>query len=198
MEFADGRFALPTLPPRRPIATAAVTRLADMRLILRRLPSLPAGPRADRGRIAAIGHSFGGSIAAALMRTEPRIRAGVDMDGSIFGAARRRGVPRPFLVMTGGRGLDPTLRSMLRRSRGPRLALAFAGLEHMSFSDLPAIAPAGVGTPPARASRDVAVQRTYLRAFLDRFVRGRRSSLLERPSPRWPQVSVRFRRACCS
>jgi hypothetical protein len=68
----------------------------------------------------------------------------------------------------------------------------------MSFSDLPAIAPAGVGTPAARAPRDIAVQRAYLRAFLDRFVRGRRSSLLERRSARWPQVRVRFRRACCS
>ena len=127
VEFADGHFALPALPPRRPIAAAAVTRLADMRLILRRLPRLPSGPRADLGRIAAIGHSFGGSISAALMRVEPRIRAGVDMDGSIFGAASRRGVPRAFLVMTGGRGLDRNLRGTLRRSRGPRLGALLRG-----------------------------------------------------------------------
>jgi dienelactone hydrolase len=198
VEFPGGRFAVPTLPPPRPIATAAATRLADMRLVLRRLPTLPRGPQPDRRRVAAVGHSFGGSTAAALMRAEPAIRAGVDLDGSIFGAARRGGVPRAFLVMTGGGGLDDTLRSMLRRSRGPRLALAFAGLEHMSFSDLPVVAPESVRARGTSAARDIAVQRTYLRAFLDRFLLGRRSALLERPSARRPRVTVQFRRGCCS
>ena len=46
VEFADGRFALPTLPPRRPIAAAAVTRLADMRLDP--APSAPAAVRPPR------------------------------------------------------------------------------------------------------------------------------------------------------
>jgi len=168
-----------------------------MRFVLRRLSALPAGPRADRGRVAAIGHSLGGATAAALMRAEPAIRAGVDMDGSMIGTGRR-GVARPFLIMAGWRGLDPTLRTFLRNSRGPLLALRFRGLEHMSFSDLPAIAPTailGARRPPSR--RDVTVQRTYLRAFLDRYVRDRRSRLLDGPSDRRPDVRIAYRARCC-
>jgi dienelactone hydrolase len=197
VEFPDGRIGLPSAPsgrPERMIATAAATRLADMRLVLRRLTTMTTGPRADRRRVAAIGHSLGGSTAAALMRAEPAVRAGVDMDGSIFGTARR-GVPRAFLVMTGGGGPDPSIRGLLERSRGPRLALELAGLEHMSFSDLPAIAPEAFKT---RSARTIAVQRAYLRAFLDRYLRDQRSRLLEGPSTRWPQVSVRYRRECCA
>jgi dienelactone hydrolase len=103
VELPDGRFTLPSTPPRHPITAASATRLADMRLVLRRLNTIAGGPRADRRRVAAIGHSLGGSTAAALMRAEPSIRAGVDMDGSIFGTAAKRGVRHAFLVMLAGR-----------------------------------------------------------------------------------------------
>jgi dienelactone hydrolase len=196
VEFPGGRFTLMEPITGNPIAAAATARIADMRLILRRLDRLAPGPRADRRRVAAIGHSFGGSTSAALMRVEPSVRAGVDMDGSIFGPARRRGVPRAFMVMTGGGGPDPSIRGLLRNSRGPRLAVSIAGLEHMSFSDLPVIAPEAFG---GRASaRHIAVQRTYLRAFLDRYVLGRRSRLLDGPSRRWPEARVRYRAECCA
>jgi dienelactone hydrolase len=200
VEFPDGSMALPGAPsgsPQRLIAAAAATRLADMRLLRHRLGRLPSGPRADLRRVAAVGHSLGGSTAAALMRVEPAVRAGVDMDGSIFGPAEKQGVDRPFLVMAGWRGLDPTLRRFLRHSHGPRLALRFAGLEHLSFSDLPAILPTAVGGRRAPSAQDIAPQRRYLRAFLDRFVRGRAAALPEATS-RGGRVHVAYRRDCCA
>jgi len=198
VQFPDGHVEGRSVPAKNPIATNAATRLADMRLILRRLNKIAPGPRGDRRRIAAIGHSLGGSTAAALMRAEPTVRAGVDMDGSIFGPASRLGVSRPFMVMFGGEGgLDPSIRGLLEHSRGPRLALRIAGLVHFSFSDLPVSAPASIGAPKKPSVRDIAVQRAYLRAFLDRFLLGRRSPLLEGPSPRWPQVSFSYRQRCC-
>jgi hypothetical protein len=126
------------------------------------------------------------------MRAEPSIRAGVDMDGSIFGAARKRGVPRAFLVMLGGRKPDATVRGLLSHSHGPRLALEFAGFEHFSFSDLPVVAPAGPDVGKKPSVRDIVVQRAYLRAFLDRYVLRRRSPLLDGPSRRFPQVRFAY------
>jgi hypothetical protein len=171
-----------------------------MRLVLRRLNSLTtSGPRADRRRVAAIGHSVGGSTAAALMRAEPSVRAGVDMDGIILGPAARRGVAHAFMVMSAGKpALSlPSVRGLLKHSQGPRLALQFAGFEHFSFSDAPVIAPAALTTVKRPSARDIAVQRAYVRAFLDRYVRGRRSRLLAGPSSRWPQVAFRYRQRCC-
>ncbi|MEY2533438.1 MAG: hypothetical protein QOF29_1348 [bacterium] len=198
VEFPDGHMELPSaVRAKRPLATAARARLRDMRLILRRLNTMAPGPRADRGRVAAIGHSFGGSTAAALMRVEPSVRAGVDMDGSIFGNARRRGVSRAFLVMSSG-GADSSIRTFLEHSTGPRLALEFAGFEHMTFSDVPIVAPGAPGAGATRPARAVAVQRAYLRAFLDRYLLGRPSRLLEGPSRRWPQVTFGRRGRCCA
>jgi len=193
VELADG-----TILPISPRWDSGA-RLADLRFALRSLDAMGPGPRADLRRVAAIGHSLGGSTAAALMRAEPSIRAGVDMDGLIEGAASRRGVPRAFMVMAAGPAVlaRRDVRGLLAHSTGPRLALQFSGFDHFSFSDAPVIAPlaSGVGRHPS--ARDIAVQRAYLRAFLDRYVRGRRSALLDGPSARRPQVSVRYRARCC-
>jgi dienelactone hydrolase len=193
IDLPDGRFALPSGDPEPSIAAASATRLADMRLVLRHLNTMATGPRADPRRVAAVGHSLGGSTAAALMRAESSIRAGVDMDGSIFGTAKDRGVPRAFLVMLGGRSADASIRGLLKHSHGPRLALQFAGFEHMSFSDLPVIGPDSLGVGKTPSARDIVAQRTYLRAFLDRYVLGRRAPLLDGPSRRFPQVHIAYR-----
>jgi hypothetical protein len=132
------------------------------------------------------------------MRADPAVRAGVDLDGAIFGPARWRGVPRPFLVMmsAGARLVsNPSMRRFLAHPGGSRLGLTFAGFEHMSFSDWPVTAPANVGARKTPSARDIAVQRAYLRAFLDRYVLGRRPRLLEGPSRRWPQVGFPCRRS---
>jgi dienelactone hydrolase len=203
VEFPDGDIQLPSTDLHPSLAALSATRLADMRLVLHRLilqrPSgISNGPRPDSGHIAVVGHSLGGSTAAAVMRAEPRVRVGVDIDGSIVGSASRLGVTRPFMVMTGRTGLDPTTRAMLTHSSGPRLALWFVDLEHMSFSDLPAIAPTALSPGAPRSVRAIAVQRAYLRAFLDRYLLNRRSRLLAGPSPRWPQVIFQYRRRCCA
>lgn len=202
VEFPDGDIQLPSTDVPS-LAALSAARLQDLRLILNRLilhgvGGTPNGPRPDPGRIAVVGHSLGGSAAAAVMRAARRVNVGVDIDGSILGSARRRGVTRPFMVMAARGGPDATVREMLRRSSGPRLALRFADLDHLAFSDLPAIGPTALTPGRPRSVRAIAVQRAYLRAFLDRFMLNRRSALLTGPSPRWPQVSFQYRRRCCA
>jgi dienelactone hydrolase len=202
VEFLNGDIQLPSTDLSS-LAAASATRLADMRLILHRLilhrvSGTSNRPRPDSGRIAVVGHSLGGSTAAAVMRAERRVDVGVDIDGSILGSARRRGVTRPFMVMRGRPGLDPTMRAMLRHSSGPRLALRFADLDHLAFTDLPAVGPTALSPGRPRSVRAIAVQRAYLRAFLDRYMLNRRSRLLTGTSPRWPQVTFQYRRRCCA
>ncbi|MCP9486458.1 MAG: Cpe/LpqF family protein [Gaiellaceae bacterium MAG52_C11] len=201
VELPDGRVELPTSwthPPKAATFEASLresqaTRVLDLRLILRSLGVASKGPRPDLGRVASMGHSFGGSTSAALMRIEPRILAGIDLDGSIFGAAAKRGVPRAFLIIgTGGR--DSSTRGLLEHSSGPRLELSIKGLVHGSFSDLPVVSPGAVSVGKWRASaKDIVMQRVYVRAFLDRYVRGLPSPLLDGPSPRFPRVTFTYR-----
>src|SRR4051794_4542623 len=168
LQFPDGHVEGRSVPLRHLIRTEAAIRLADMRLVLRRLNTLAPGPRADLGRVAAVGHSLGGSTAAALMRAEPRVRARGGPDspifrpaprrrvdpggraggarrGSFLGPARRRAVAPPFMVLVGGRRLDGSLGGLLKPPRGPRPPLGTAGSAPFSFSALPVPAPASIG-----------------------------------------------------
>lgn len=201
VEFPGGRIGLPTWwtnPPKAATFEASprksqATRVLDLQLILRSLSMPSNGPRPDLRRIASMGHSLGGSTSAALMRVEPRILAGIDLDGSIFGTAAKRGVPRAFLIMGTGR-LDSSTQGLLEHSSGPRLGLNVKGLQHLSFSDLPVVAPAAVSVGKWRASaQDIVIQRVYVRAFLDRYVLGLPSPLLDGPSPRYPRVTFNYR-----
>jgi dienelactone hydrolase len=195
VEFPDGRFAFASVTPSKdPIASVSATRVRDLRLILHSLSTMPKGPLPDRRRIAAMGHSLGGSTAAALMRVEPTVRAGIDLDGTIVGAAARSGIRRPFLALTaaGHWAHDPSLRRFFSHSRGPRLALEVAGFDHFSFSDMPVIGPGSPGVGKRPSARDISLQTTYVRAFLDRYLRDRPSRLLDRPSRRFPRVSFKY------
>jgi hypothetical protein len=141
-------------------------------------------------------HSFGGSTSAELMRVEPQIVAGIDLDGTIHGAAARRGVARPFLVLDTPQThvTDPTIRRFLKHSTGPRLEISIKGFVHGSFSDLPVLAPDAVSVGKWHASAsDIVMQRAYVRAFFARYLLGRRSPLLDAASPRYPRVVFAFR-----
>jgi hypothetical protein len=81
-------------------------RVADTRFVLDQLELWNGSDRTSRffGRIdlnhiGMLGHSFGGAATAEVCRIDPRVRAGVNMDGSMFGTSKINGVPKPFFFM---------------------------------------------------------------------------------------------------
>jgi dienelactone hydrolase len=201
VEFPHGDIQLPTWwtnPPNPKTGFDASlrgsqrTRVQDLQFVLRHLGTMPRGPVADLTRIASMGHSLGGSTSAALMRIDRRIVAGIDLDGSIFGPAAKRGVPRPFLFLGEG-GLDSSVRGLLTHSSGARFGLNIAGLQHMSFSDVPVLSPAALRFGKWHPSaRDIIIERTYVRAFLDRYLLGISAPLLDESVPHDPRVSFSY------
>jgi dienelactone hydrolase len=134
VEFPGGRLVtsvfpgLVNLPPQALLALAEkdmAARVADARFVVNELTALGAGhdPDAehrklpaglvgalDVGRTAMFGESFGGMTAAQAMYEDPRIRAGLDLDGNDVGAGPRNnpgdiapvlnhGLNRPFMIM---------------------------------------------------------------------------------------------------
>ncbi|MDI6103783.1 hydrolase [Actinoplanes sp. NEAU-A12] len=221
VEFPDGRIAVSTIPPDLDdtvIAQAAAVREADTRFVLDQLAALDAGRNPDAGgrrlphglrgafdlhRIGMFGHSLGGSTAAAAMRHDRRLKAGVNLDGTLVGAAAVAGCDRPFLLLSSDRGPgadDPTWNTFWTGHRGWKRQLTLAGSTHASFNDgevlYPQAAEALGLTPEQLAemlgtldpSRAVTLQRTYLRAFFDQHLRHGDSRLLRGPHPRHPEI----------
>jgi len=196
VEFPDGHVVVPS--SQMDIMAALSVRIADTRFVLTELARLgSAGFFAgllDLGHVGMFGHSLGGAAAASTMLVDPRIRAGADLDGLLFGRVRTRGLSRPFMLMSAEPGFatEPNLAAFWNSLRGPHYAVDVGGARHFAFSDLVFFVPDLIRLSPAagQAARlqvgkldgpaTLAAERAYLLAFFDRFLRGKQEPLLAR------------------
>lgn len=187
------------------------TRVADTRFVLDRLAALPLGLSTvvDPSRVGMFGQSGGGITAASAMFEDHRVRAGIDLDGTLefnqepngtnLMPVARHGLSRPFVLM-GRDGSDhttePSWREFWANSDGWLRDLTLRGSRHQTYTDLVAVMPQlGLGqdvverkigtVDPARA---VVVLRAYVTSFFDRWLRGRDDHLLAGPSPAYPEM----------
>ncbi|MEV4557434.1 esterase [Kitasatospora sp. NPDC049285] len=235
VSFPDGGLAASVLPGMlgRPdldigavLRKALAARVADTRTVLDELarlgsrPGLPAGLAGalDLGRVGMVGHSAGGFAALQAMHDDPRITAGVNLDGQLhfpgpdghtgvfLPSVAEDGLDRPFLLL--GTGEDdsgdyhrqPGWDALWRHSTGWHADFTLTGSRHGSYTDaeslLPQLARQGALTAEQRAAdigdirpeRAEAATRSYVAAFFDRWLRGRDDHLLDGPSPRFPEM----------
>jgi hypothetical protein len=126
------------------------------------------------------------------MLTDPRVDAGVNLDGT-FRPALQRPLHRPFLMLGDDDGTpaqqDTTWHDTWAQLNGWKRWLTVTGSTHSSFTDLAVLADQ-IGMPlqtvPGR--RMDTITRAYLVAFVDRHLRGRPEPLLRQPSSRFPEV----------
>ncbi|MFJ5924654.1 alpha/beta hydrolase family protein [Kitasatospora sp. NPDC092948] len=206
---------------------AVDVRVADTRFVLDRLarlgevPGLPAGlaDALDLTRIGMAGHSAGGFTALQTMHDDPRIAAGVDLDGQLhfpgpdgrtgvyLSTVAEDGLDRPFLLLgtrddgSGDYHHQPGWAALWQHSHGWHADFTMEGSRHGSYTDaeplLPQLAPQGaldVGRLEADiggvpADRAEDATRSYVAAFFDRWLRGRDTRLLDGPSPRFPEMT---------
>ncbi|MGI5376008.1 alpha/beta hydrolase family protein [Streptomyces sp. CA-251387] len=150
----------------------------------------------DAKRIGMAGHSIGGASAATAMAADPRVRAGVNMDGTFQTPIPASGLDgRPFLMLgQQERTLDKDWKQAWADLDGWKRWLTVAGADHGSFTDVPLLADL-VGIPdtaPLPYLRSQALTRAYVAAFLDLHLKGVPQPLLDGPSPANPEVSVRL------
>ncbi|MEO3858234.1 alpha/beta hydrolase [Acrocarpospora sp. B8E8] len=179
-------------------------RAADVSFVLDQLPSKWGGSALiDRSRIAMAGQSIGGAAALAALVKDPRIRAGIDMDGTTYARIPKTGLSKPFLFMGTKQhipgGPDNSWDRDWKLLTGWKRWLVLTGTEHTSFTDSPLLADALAikplpGTLPA--ARAAELTRTYVAAFLDQHLKSQRQPLLDVPSSRYPEA--KFCPATCA
>jgi dienelactone hydrolase len=152
--------------------------------------------RLDFTRVGAFGHSFGGAASVQVAKDDPRVRAALDLDGTLVGEVVESGLLKPFLMFDhphpGER--DYHRDAVVFRDAKPAYRLILAGSTHSfsgDFGFLPFI-PTGAkqaafGTiDPARA---LVVAKAYVGAFFGEYLEGRKSPLLSGPSPEYPEIT---------
>jgi predicted dienelactone hydrolase len=172
--------------------------------------------RIDINRIGMAGHSLGGAAALEVSLRDKRLKACANMDGAPFGRAQKEGTGcHTFVLRSSPDYSDEDLarkgrtrqqwEEMGRKGREayaavlqnrPGIAVYNAkikGTGHMSFSDAPFVMPDMItrfGGRIIEPARGMEIISAYLRAFFDKHLLNKPSSLLEGPSKLYPEVSI--------
>src|SRR3954453_2982856 len=96
-----------------------IERVADLRYVLDHLTMVHGAGRLDQDHIGAYGHSLGARDVAAGMLVEPRIQAGVNLDGAAQEPVLSRGLDQPYAIADGSHPQDTggTIENLLAEFR---------------------------------------------------------------------------------
>ncbi len=168
----------------------------------------------DMSRLGIMGFSFGGAVAAETCWLDVRFKAGINMDGMLFGEAADAGVQQPFFFMSDDtpapseaatRSADSRMQTYLRAldTDAKRIENSLAhhggyyftirGQGHSNFSDQPLYSPfrriTGAGSVDAKRSSRILNE--YILAFFEQYLNGRPQSFLSRQPSDYPEVVFR-------
>ena len=146
--------------------------------------------RLDMRRIGVFGHSLGGDTALHLCHDDPRVRAGIDVDGLPTGAVIGDGVRQPFMFLLGDHSSESisesapvmaNIRTIYNRlPPGGRWNIMIRGSNHYMFSDNVALLKnrflmgglRTLGLVHIDGRRQLAITAHYIDAFFDAYLKG--------------------------
>jgi len=171
----------------------------------------------DLTRIGMFGHSYGGATAAQMLMKDSRIRAAMNMDGTLYGdPPPDDGFTKPYLQMNGEQSIDRTVfensldkavaqsgkskayyESFWEESAKRRtLALKNGGYtmtipktSHMSFTDFHLFSPL-LSAKKAHPREVHQIINEVSLAFFDQYVKGTGESKMSDISDRYPQIHL--------
>lgn len=187
----------------------------DIRFVLDRLQSLNGTrrnrfyQRLDLERIGALGWSLGGALSIQASHDDPRIKAAINLDGTLVADVARTGTMRPVLQMRGvptwfESKPDPSIErvALMAQDRDWQLYenssadwydLRIEGASHVSFSDRALFEPASVEPMHPRRAHDII--NAYTLEFFDKYLRGRAETPLLSGKTTYPDTQLRSRPA---
>lgn len=179
-------------------AQIAASRAQDISFLLTELtgphPVWQYAHIIDRSKIGMAGHSIGGDATLATMLADPRVRAGVDLDGPITPALSTPGLRhRPVLLVAAADpsapNIVPTWTSSWPELHGWKRWLSVSGADHYYFTDLDYLINQSGVLPIPTAPRSITIVTTYVSAFFERQFKAASEPLLNSPSPAFPEVT---------
>lgn len=180
----------------------------DIEFALEQLKKLSGGSledsladKIDFSKIGLIGHSFGGATVVNALYKNPEFKAGINMDGVLYGNEREGSIGQPVLFMSANFfagekdkpqetvAKEQALWKQALGKEGDWLDIERAG--HLSFTDFPLYSPLLVWTSPDVEQNHQIVKQASL-CFLDKHLKGHSTSSLEAIPDKYP--GVRFQK----
>jgi predicted dienelactone hydrolase len=161
----------------------------------------------DLQRLGIVGHSLGGAVALDFCRQDPRCKAGIDLDGRLFGSLLLETPSQPFMfaLEEAGRNVDAETADILaqihstyaRLPAASRFGMSISGANHFTFSDqllvknpllVKSMQLTGIiKLDGARGSRITA---DFVRTYFDVHLEGTSRAELDDLARKYPEVRV--------
>lgn len=156
--------------------------------------------RLDLDRLGLIGHSQGARTAAQVCLLDRRCRGAINLDGA-HSAEVELELDRPYMRILADSGIEGFVADFehgLEALAADYYVLMIPHTQHMNFVDAAFWQPL-VMEQPAESLRMAQLAlldyRVYVSAFMEQYVMGRASPLLDGPSPDYPEVFLQRRTA---
>ncbi|WP_405113152.1 alpha/beta fold hydrolase [Paenibacillus sp. FSL K6-1217] len=218
--FPDGRVTdyttkMTTVEDRRRIGNIWTK---DVEFVLNQMEQLNSGAiesqfkgKIDLNNIGVMGHSFGGATAFNTAYLDPRIKAGVNMDGSLIEVDNRDDLNKPFMFIRSGvfkdwltdfkkdthpdnevtKQLEEELHIIKNVINQGGPAIYIEGTQHFNFTDLQfyseLIKLTGI-TGDINGTRGSSIVNHYVLDFFDKQLKGTGGDLIQGPNDSYPEV----------
>jgi predicted dienelactone hydrolase len=229
--FPDGRIRLfrnppaPPSPPKDPLQAMITsaeegtqTGAEDVRFVLDTLAQgkISLVKMMDLKRVAAVGHSSGGTLTARACQLDPRIKACISEDGEVnpvgafFDYPDHTSLSQPFLLAEIDWHPTDAQLARMRESRTQwneylaherqqldscgagsyHVVLSRPGMAHASFSDGLLLSAAPGSTQASVALSNLLLTETLARSFLDKYLKNETAPLLDQDAKTPSGVTV--------
>ena len=152
----------------------------------------------DLENVGVFGHSTGGGATIQFCGTDERCKAGLTMDAYMTPVSEGvldNGAAQPFLFLFSEQWSKEKNSRLFERFYShvtqPSRVLTILGTAHFDFSDLPMLSPLApqLGLKgPLNGARVLRIVNDYSLAFFDQYLKDISTTLLEGPSPLYPEV----------
>ncbi|OBY81536.1 Platelet-activating factor acetylhydrolase plasma/intracellular isoform II [Paenibacillus sp. KS1] len=190
----------------------------DVEFVINQIEKLNSGAiesqfkgKIDLNNIGAMGHSFGGATAFNATYLDHRIKAGINMDGSLYEVKNRDVINKPFMFIRSGSfkdwlvdfKKDKNLDNEINKQLSDELhiiknvinqggsAIYVEGTEHFNFTDLqfysPLIKLTGI-TGNMDGKRGSWIVNQYVLDFFNKHLKGTGGNLIQGPNDLYPEV----------
>ena len=145
--------------------------------------------RLDTNNIGIVGMSLGGANAAVSCSESPQIKAGINMDGFVYGDAYTEGIAQPFTFMYSQRNIEMN-RFLYRRMSGDTYVMNIQGTEHTDFSEFSFFSNIG---SPNRISPEKchAIINNYCLLFFNKYLRNRNAIQLGSLNEKFDEIEIK-------
>ncbi|MHC1765037.1 MAG: alpha/beta hydrolase family protein [Verrucomicrobiia bacterium] len=215
--FPDGTVVRgPTFSPTMALILEGIKeRATDQQFVMDELSRMNSGDpvfagRLDLERMGAFGFSAGGATAAEVCRTDPRCKAGINMDGMFFVSNLvQTALSTPFMMLRADNGEvqlpdgpPDDRRLVIEKMTHDGYFVRTSGTVHYSFSDLPLVADkssfqSNFGSPihpliPGVRINQIAT--AYVLSFFRKYLKDEDDHLLDSLPAEFPEVIEFFKK----